>query len=94
MSYVYSRLLYGVEAGTLKVSSINKLAPFCDVGISQNDAHSMNRSWKITNPEVLHRMNKDQTILESIKKQKTAYLGQVMRQDKYRFIATDYRGQD
>jgi len=39
-----------------------------------------------TNQEVLHRMNKDLTILETIKKRKTAYLGHVMREDKYRFL--------
>jgi len=31
-------------------------------------------------------MNKDRTSLETIKKRKTAYLGHVMRQDKYRFL--------
>jgi len=31
-------------------------------------------------------MNKERTILETIKKRKTAYLGHVLRQDKYRFL--------
>ena len=82
--YVHSTLLYGVEAWTLKVSSINKLEAF-EMWVYRR---MLRIPWTdhITNQEVLHRMNKDRTILETIKKRKTAYLGHVMRQDKYRFL--------
>ncbi|KAH1016997.1 hypothetical protein HUJ05_007735 [Dendroctonus ponderosae] len=46
--------------------------------MSQNAARSTDHT---TNQELLHRINKNQTILETIKKRKTACLGNVLRQD-------------
>ena len=82
--YVWSVLLYGMEGWTMKTSTINKLEAF--------EMWLYRRILKIpwtareTNEEVLRRVNKERELFDIIKKRKTAYLGHIMRNKKYKFL--------
>ena len=41
---------------------------------------------RLTNEEVLRRVDKERELFELIKKKKTAYLGHIMRNPKYQFL--------
>ena len=64
--YVFSTLLYGVEAWTLKKNHIDKLQAF--------EMWCYRRKWRIlwtdrvTNAEVLNRMQKECEVINTIKK--------------------------
>lgn len=77
--YVFTVLLYGVESWTLTEASMRKLEAFemwCYRRI-------LRISWvdRITNEEVLRRMDKEREVLNNIKKRKLEYLGHIMRNE-------------
>ena len=79
--YVWSVLLYGVEAWTLKVNVINRLEAF-EMWIHRR----MSRiSWTkmISNTEVLRRANSNRELFTTIKLRKISYFGHVVRGTKY-----------
>ena len=41
---------------------------------------------RVTNEEVLRRMKKQRELLTNIKKRKTAYLGHILRNEKYKIL--------
>lgn len=78
--YVFTVLLYGAEAWTLTEASMKKLEAFemwCYRRI-------LKISWvdRITNNEVLRRMNKTCEILNEVKRRKLEYLGHIMRNEQ------------
>ena len=46
----------------------------------------------MTNEEVLRRVNKERELFHVVKKRKTAYLGHIMRNEKYRFLQLMIKG--
>lgn len=82
--YVHSTLLYGAEAWTLKINTMNRLEAF-ELWIYRR---MMKIPWTdyVSNLQVLHRMNKERELLDTIKRRKTAYLGHLMRHNKYEFL--------
>lgn len=88
--YVFSILLYGVEAWTLKKTHIDKLQAF--------EMWCYRRMWriswkdKITNVEVLVKMQKECEIINTIKKRKLEYLGHIMRGSKYTLLRLIMQG--
>lgn len=82
--YVWPVLLYGMEAWTLKVTSINKLEAF--------EMWTLRRMlripWtdRVRNEEVLNRAQlEDRQLFEYVKSRKTAYLGHILRGERYSF---------
>lgn len=88
--YVFSTLLYGVESWTLKKNHMDKLQAF--------EMWCYRRMWripwtdKITNTEVLTKMQKEFEIINSIKKRKLQYLGHIMRGPKYALLQLIVQG--
>lgn len=88
--YVFSTLLYGVEAWTLKKNHIDKLQAF--------EMWCYRRMWRIpwtdriTNAEVLNRMQKECEIINTMKKRKLQYLGHIMRGQKYTLLQLIVQG--
>lgn len=83
-----SILLYGMEEWTLRISTMNTIETFemwifCKI---------LKIKWtsRITNNEVLRRLNKDREMLSAIKKRKTAYLGHIARKHKVSAITVYY----
>lgn len=88
--YVFSILLYGMEAWTLKQMHINKLAAFelwCYRRI-------LRISWteRVSNVEVCRRMGCEPEILVTIKKRKIEYLGHIMRGPRYGLLQLIVQG--
>jgi len=88
--YVFSVLLYGMEAWTLKQSNIKNIEAFemwCYRRI-------LKISWteRITNKAVLLKMEKDCELLNTIKKRKLEYLGHIMRGSKYSLLRLIVQG--
>lgn len=88
--YVFSTLLYGVEAWTLKQNNIRNIEAFemwCYRRI-------LKISWteKISNVEVLQRVNKDCEVIKTIKTRKLQYLGHLMRGEKYSLLRNIMQG--
>lgn len=82
--YVWSVLLYGVEAWTLKANIINKIEAF--------EMWTLRRmlriSWTehISNEEVLRRAElEDRELFMTIKERKISYLGHILRGERYHF---------
>lgn len=82
--YVWSVLLYGMEGWTLKVNAINKLEAF-EMWLYRR---ILKIPWtaKVTNVDVLASVNKERELFNTIKKRKTAYLGHIMRGEKYKYL--------
>jgi hypothetical protein len=81
LRYVFSTLLYGMEALTIKQSEIKKLNSFemwCYRRI-----HRISWTEKVTNIEVLQRMKKECEVIKTVKIRKIQYLGHIMRGEKY-----------
>ena len=77
--YVFSILLYGVEAWTLTNATMKKLEAFemwCYRRI-------LRTSWmdRVTNAEVLRRLNKECEIILHVKQRKLEYLGHITRNE-------------
>lgn len=89
--YVFSILLYGAETWTLKKETIKKLEAF-ELWLYRR---ILRISWKdkITNVEVLRRMNKEQELMKTIKCRKLQYLGHIMRnRDRYNLLQEILQG--
>ena len=88
--YVFSTLLYGVEAWTLKKNHIDKLQAF--------ETWCYRRMWRIpwtdrvSNAEVLDRMQKECEIINTMKRRKLQYLGHIMRGQKYTLLQLIVQG--
>ena len=82
--------MYGAEAWTLTEAMCKKLEAF--------EMWSYRRMlrivWtdRITNAEVLARLNKDKEMLYSLKKRKLEYFGHIMRGTKYRLLQNIMQG--
>lgn len=88
--YVFSTLLYGAEAWTLKTAEINKLVAFerwCY-------RRMLRISWvdRVTNVEVLRRMNKEEEIYKTLKKKKLEYFAHIIRGPKYQLLQNIMEG--
>ncbi|CAG9827859.1 unnamed protein product [Diabrotica balteata] len=88
--YIFSTLLYGVEAWTLKNSNIKNLEAFemwCYRRI-------LKISWmdRKTNEQVLEQLGKQCEVLNSIKIRKLKYLGHIMRGEKYEILRNIMQG--
>jgi hypothetical protein len=88
--YIFSILLYGMEAWTLKKQHIRKIEAFemwCYRRI-------LKIQWvqRITNAEVLRRLNKELEIMNSIKRRKLEYLGHITRGEKYELLRIIMQG--
>ncbi|CAG9831796.1 unnamed protein product, partial [Diabrotica balteata] len=77
--YVFSVLFYGVELWTLNEDMCRKLEAF--------EMYLYQRMFKIpwtdrvTNEEVLRRMNKNREVLTTIKSRKLQFFGHIMRNE-------------
>lgn len=88
--YVFSTLLYGMEAWTVKQNDMKKLEAFemwCYRRI-------LKISWtdKVTNIKVLERMKKELEIIHTIKRRKLEYLGHVTRGERYGLLQLIIQG--
>ena len=88
--YVFPTLLYGMEAWTL-TSSLEKRIESFELWCYRR---ALRIPWtdRITNKEVLNRMNTSLTVLNSIKTRKLEYLNHVMRNDKYELLRLIIQG--
>ena len=82
--YVWSILLYGLEAWTLKVSTMNKIEAFemwCYRRI-------LKIPWtdRVTNEDVLRSVSKERELLKIIKVRKTSYFGHIIRGPRYELL--------
>ena len=88
--YVFSTLLYGAEAWTLKRCHLKNLEAF--------EMWCYRRVWRIswtervTNEEVLRRMGVSCEIVNTIKRRKLEYLGHIMRGPKYALLQLIVQG--
>lgn len=88
--YVFSILLYGVEAWTINSNEMRRLEAFemwCYRRI-------LKISWidKVRNLDILKHLNKNTEILCTIKRRKLEYFGHVMRGAKYRLLQNIMQG--
>lgn len=82
--YVFPVLLYGAEAWTLSPSLDKRIEAF-EMYIYRR---MLRISWmqRVTNVEVLKRMNKEQELLKTVKVRKLQYIGHVIRGDRYKML--------
>lgn len=82
--YVFTVLLYGCEGWTLDPSTEKRIEAF-EMYLYRR---ILKISWtqRITNIEVLNRMQKQKELLYTIKKRKIQYIGHIMRGDKYEIL--------
>ena len=82
--YIFSVLLYGCKSWTLDPSSEERIDAF--------EMHLYRRmlrlSWiqKITNEEVLRRMDKRKELMNAVMQRKTLYFGHIMRGQRYSIL--------
>lgn len=88
--YVLSVLFYGMEAWTLKKIDTKRIEAF-EMWMYRR---ILRISWteRVTNVEVLRRMQKEKELILTIKKRKLQYLGHVMRGDKYQLLQLIIQG--
>uniref|UniRef100_A0A8D8UNP4 Craniofacial development protein 2 n=1 Tax=Cacopsylla melanoneura TaxID=428564 RepID=A0A8D8UNP4_9HEMI len=89
--YVFSVLLYGVESWTLTDTILKKIEAF----EMWTYRRILKIKWtdKITNEEVLRRLNKEREIIFTIKKRKLEFFGHIMRNPiKYKVPVSIIRG--
>lgn len=82
--YIYSGLLYGMEAWTLKLATMRKIEAF-EMWVFRR---MLRVPWTehATNDSILERVNRDRELLCIVKRRKTAYLGHILRNNKYRLL--------
>lgn len=82
--YIWPVVLYGSEAWTLKVNTQKRLEAF-EMWCYRR---MLRISWmqKISNEKVLQRVGETRALLQTIKRKKVAYLGHVLRNDKYQLL--------
>lgn len=88
--YIYSILLYGMEAWTVNKYCMNKIDAF-EMWIYRR---ILKISWthRVSNVEVLRRMNKEKEITLNIKQRKLQYFGHIMRGQKYQLLQVIMQG--
>lgn len=88
--YVFSVLMYGVEAWTLTDAACKRLEAF-ELWCYRR---MLRISWThhVTNETVLQRMNKDKEIMRTVKERKLAYFGHIMRNEKYEILHLTMQG--
>ncbi|CAG9828977.1 unnamed protein product, partial [Diabrotica balteata] len=88
--YLHSVLLYGMESWTLKKIDIKKLEAF-ELWMYRR---ILRISWteKVTNVEVLRRMNKEKEVIFTIQKRKLQYLGHITRGERYELLQIIMQG--
>jgi len=82
--YVFSTLLYGVEAWTLKKNHMDKLQAF--------EVWCYRRMWRMMNPGPIELLMPKCEIVNTIKKRKLQYLGHIMRGPKYTLLQLIVQG--
>ena len=82
--YVWSVLLYGMEGWTLKVNTMNRLKAF-EMWVYRR---ILKVPWtaRRTNEEILERIGRGRELMSIIKRRKTAYLGHVVRNERYHLL--------
>jgi hypothetical protein len=88
--YVLSVLFYGMESWTLKKIDTKKLEAF-ELWMYRR---ILRISWteRVTNVEVLRRMNKEKEVIFTIKKRKLQYLGHITRGERYELLRIIMQG--
>lgn len=88
--FIWSVLMYGVECWTLKVSSINRLEAF-EMWIHRR---MLRVPWTdlLSNDEVLRRARVERQIMITVKCRKIAYLGHILRGEKYHLLQLIMKG--
>ena len=88
--YIWSVLLYGMEGWTLKMNTMNRLEAF-EMWIYRR---ILKVPWtaRVTNEEILRGIGTERQLLYTIKLRKTAYLGHVVRNERYQFLQTLIEG--
>ena len=88
--YIFSTLLYGMEAWTLNAVTLKKLEAF-EMWVYRR---ILRISWtdRVTNTEVLRRMGKAKELIETIKSRKLEYLGHVARGAIYSLLRLIMQG--
>lgn len=88
--YIWSVLLYGMESWTLIIRSLNRLEAF----EMWNYRRMLRIPWTdlLTNEEVLRRANTDRALITTIKCRKIAYLGHILRGEKYYLLQLIIKG--
>lgn len=82
--YIFSTLLYGSEGWTLDATTEKKLDAF-EMYLYRR---MLRISWvqRITNLEVLERMEKSKELMLIVKEKKTTYTGHIMRSERYELL--------
>ncbi|XP_045783253.1 uncharacterized protein LOC123879530 [Maniola jurtina] len=82
--YIWPVVLYGCEAWTL-VEDLRKKIDAFEMWTYRRMLHI---SWtaKVSNAEVLARMQKKTELVKTIKQRKISYLGHILRHDRYRLL--------
>ncbi|CAG9834829.1 unnamed protein product [Diabrotica balteata] len=82
--YVYSTLLYEMEAWTFKINSLRRLESF-EMWLFRS---MLKVPWTahMSNEQVLHKMGTDRELLKIMKTRKTLYLGHIYRNEKYQLL--------
>ena len=88
--YVCPILLYGVEAWTLKVTTMNRQEAF-EMWIFRR---ILRIPWvgRVTNRDVLKRSNTQRELLNTVKCRKISYLDHILRGRKYRLLQLILKG--
>lgn len=88
--YVFSTLLYGMETWTLNAATIKRLESF-ELWVYRR---MLKISWtaRVTNTEVMKRINKEMEIIETIKIRKLQYLGHITRGTRYAMLQLIMQG--
>lgn len=83
-SYIFPILLYGCESWTLDPNTEKRLNAF-EMYLYRR---MLRVSWtqRVTNDEILIRMNKQRELMNTIKVRKTQYIGHVMRGERYELL--------
>lgn len=88
--YIFSLLLYGAESWTLKRQDMKRIEAF----ELWTYRRMLKISWtdKVTNKEVLRRVEKETELIFTIQRRKLEYLGHVMRGPKYEILRLIIQG--
>ena len=88
--YIFSTLLYGVEAWTLTEVASRKVTAF-EMWCYRR---MLRISWThhVTNENVLQRIGHQQELLKTVKQRKLAYFGHIMRNEKYHILQLIMQG--
>ncbi|XP_069354552.1 uncharacterized protein [Maniola hyperantus] len=88
--YIWPVVLYGCEAWTLVEDLRKKIEAF----EMWTYRRMLRISWtaKVSNAEVLARMQKKTELVKTIKQRKISYLGHILRHNRYRLLQTIMMG--